>query len=96
MDWIAAGVVLSFEPFLESFLGAARGGVIGIAVRVSGVRGEVGVSLPAVVVVKVRIGLWMAVMFRMEVEVVAGGMTRGRRFGRGLDIFVGGVWIWVR
>ena len=95
MDSIAAGVVLSFEPFLESFLGAARGGVIGIAVRVSGVRGEVGVSLPTVAV-KVWMGLCMAVMFRMEVEVVGGGMTRGRRFGRGLDILGGGVWIWVR
>ena len=52
---------------------AARGGVRGIAVRVSGVgmEGEVGVSLLAVVVVvvvKVRMGLWMAVMFRIEVE----------------------------
>lgn len=53
-------------------------------------RGEVGGSLPAVVV-KVRMGLWMAVMFWREVEVVGGGMTRGRRIGRGLDIFCGGV-----
>lgn len=48
-------------------------------------RGEVGFSLPTVVV-KVWMGLWMAVMFRMEVEVVAGGIVRGRRIGRGLDI----------
>lgn len=108
MESVAAEVLLlwSLEPF-EFVLGAARGGVIGIAVRVSGVRGEVGVggALPTVFVVvgKVRMGLWMAVMFRMEGEVVCGGIIRGRRMGRwglGDGICVrcgdGGMWLgWV-
>lgn len=82
-------MLCSFLEPCDSFIGAARGGVNGIAVRVSGVRmsGDLGFSLP-IVVVKVWMGLWMAVMFRMEVEVVGGGMTRGRRIGRGLDIFL--------
>ena len=46
--------------------------------RVEGVRGDVGLPTG----VGAWIGLCTAVMLRMLVEVVAGGMMRGRRTGR--------------
>ena len=76
------GMLWWFELF-ESFSGAGEG-VNVIPERVSGVRGDVG--LPTVI--GICIGLCTAVTFRMLAEVVAGGMMRGRRTGRGgLDIF---------